>query len=273
MKIYNVRLGKAMNSSSTHSLIFLDQLAGKATDNRVGDKEFGWDFFTAASKEAKTDYLAMTIYANLNRIYPHDVAFAVTKEIFGFELEQDSYGVSGYVDHQSEIALPRNWDEKNLNKQFIEEFQAYLIENEDLVILGGNDNTDSVHPLEPKGKDASLGMPLEGNAGLVARKDEEHGYWTLFNRNNGAKIRFSFERNAEVPDKASAPELVDLKITDFCPFNCEFCYMDSTLRGKHAPKQELDGVINQLSRMKVFEVALGGGGGQCDPIDALFRPS
>lgn len=254
MKIHNVRLGLAMNSSSTHSLIFLDDLVN---DKGVGSREFGWDFFTASSKEAKKDYVALTVYTNLCRVYPSDVAFAVTKEIFGYDLEQDRYGVSGYVDHQSEIALPRTWDEKNLNQEFIEDFEAYILQD-NLVILGGNDNTEQVHPLAIAGTDASLGMPLEGNRGLVARKDEK-GFWTIFNRTNGAKIRFTFEKNATVPTKASAPELVDVKITDFCPYNCEYCYMDSTQRGRHAPMQEITGIIAQLKKMQVFEVALGGG--------------
>jgi organic radical activating enzyme len=259
MKIHNVRLGLAMNSSSTHSLIFLDELVngGRGLDKDVYDREFGWNFFTAASKEAKKDYVALTVYSNLARIYPNDIAFAVAKELFGYDLRLDEYGVSGYIDHQSVIALPRSWDEKSLNKEFIEDFQKYILQ-EKLVILGGNDNDESEHPLLAKGVDASQNMPLDGNRGLVARKDDS-GYWTLFNRNTGAKIRFSFERDAETPTKASAPELVDVKITDKCPFNCEYCYMDSTLQGKHAPMQELEKVIGQLSSMKVFEVALGGG--------------
>lgn len=254
MKIHNIRLGLAMNSSSTHSLIFLDELV---SDRDVGDREFGWNFFTAASEEAKKDYVALTVYSNLARIYPNDIAFAIVKELFGYDLEKDEYGVAGYVDHQSEIALPRSWDEKTLNKEFIEDFQKYILQD-NLVILGGNDNEDIEHPLFAKGIDASLNMPLEGNRGLVARKDES-GYWTLFNRNTGAKIRFSFEKDAKTPEKASSPELVDLCITSFCPFACDYCYMDSTLRGKHAPMQEIEKVIAQLSGMKVFEASLGGG--------------
>ena len=54
MRIHNVRLGFATNSSSTHSLIFLP----KAQDN-YNEGGFGWDNFTLASKEANLDFVAV----------------------------------------------------------------------------------------------------------------------------------------------------------------------------------------------------------------------
>ena len=50
MKIHNVRLGHATNSSSSHSIIF--DPVSKATDDY---DDFGWSFFTLASKEAKEE--------------------------------------------------------------------------------------------------------------------------------------------------------------------------------------------------------------------------
>lgn len=59
--------------------------------------------------------------------------------------------------------------------------------------------------------------------------------------------------------KSLVPELVDLKITDYCPFNCSFCYMGSTVKGKHADINHLYDVIYYLSQTGVFEIAIGGG--------------
>lgn len=52
---------------------------------------------------------------------------------------------------------------------------------------------------------------------------------------------------------------VDLKITDFCPFNCPFCYQGSTLKGKNADWGYLLEVFDFLNGQNVFEVVLGGG--------------
>lgn len=82
---------------------------------------------------------------------------------------------------------------------------------------------------------------------------------TLFSRRDGTKIRFAIGSY----EKASRPELVDLKITDYCSFGCAFCYQDSSLLGKHASTKNIEFVVDQLAKAKVFEVAIGGG----DPLE------
>lgn len=63
MKIKNIRYGFANNSSSAHSIVFLNDYIAK--DNEIGDS-FGWNFFTAASKKAKQEYLLATLFAQRN---------------------------------------------------------------------------------------------------------------------------------------------------------------------------------------------------------------
>ncbi len=63
--------------------------------------------------------------------------------------------------------------------------------------------------------------------------------------------------------KATKPELVDIKITDFCSAGCSWCYQASTLQGKHASMENIDFIIAELAKAKVFEVACGGG----DPLE------
>lgn len=77
----------------------------------------------------------------------------------------------------------------------------------------------------------------------------------LFDRRNGTKLRFAVGPY----EKAGKPELVDIKITDWCDVGCAFCYQDSTLLGKHASWENLERVVEELAKAKVFEVALGGG--------------
>lgn len=82
---------------------------------------------------------------------------------------------------------------------------------------------------------------------------------TFFSRKDGTKVRFAIGSYT----KASRPELVDIKITDYCSFGCSFCYQASTLQGKHASVENVDFMIKQLAKAKVFEVAIGGG----DPLE------
>lgn len=249
MKIHNVRLGFATNSSSTHSLIFLRG----AGDDDVGDAQFGWDFFTAASKDAKSDYLAITLRDNLRHFVSEDIADVVVNAWVGKKDLED-----GSVDHQSMMTLPRTWDEKGIDRAFFDDFSRFML-RDDIAILGGNDNTDEKHSLDD-GTSFELPLERDGGSSFVARKDGKSG-WTLFNRDTGAKIRLSFDapRDAVAPTKSSAPELVDLKITDFCESGCSYCYQGSTPAGKHASSSTIDSIAWTLSKMKVFEVAIGGG--------------
>ena len=220
MKIHNVRLGLANNSSSSHSLIFLK--GAKDLDDDVDHNEFGWSNFTAGSEEAKRSYLALTLDRSLRSITSPEMAEAIVNAWAGRDADPD-----GHVDHQSVYAMPLTWDEKGIDKQFFDEFKAFLLQ-ENLAILGGNDNDNTKHPLD-NGKSFTLDLLRDGSPnGMVARKDQTSNYWMIFNRNNGTKIRFSFDQKAKAPTKADFPELVDLKITDYCPFDCSYCLDGST---------------------------------------------
>lgn len=54
------------------------------------------------------------------------------------------------------------------------------------------------------------------------------------------------------------PETIDVKITDWCNFGCTFCYMDSTTKGKHAPKSLLNEIFLGLDEAP-YQIAYGGG--------------
>jgi hypothetical protein len=61
MKIENVRIGFASNSSSTHSLVIWPD----ATDYDWEEGEFGWGDFRCKSNEAKMLYLGTQLKENL----------------------------------------------------------------------------------------------------------------------------------------------------------------------------------------------------------------
>lgn len=275
MKIHNIRAGFATNSSSSHSVLIMP--GHKITDSPALDG-YGWDNFTLASQELKRSYLA----SQLGEALGYDSwtpgaegnaqALAVITEILG---PIDPSEVN-YVDHQSTWGIPFEWDGVSLHAQFVRELSGFL-DRDEVVVLGGNDNSDG-HPLEQKHEDRVWSYPFREERGPVARYDRDH--WTLFNRGSGAKTRLSFER-ADLPSAGedrfipSIPELVDLKITDYCPFGCSWCYQSSTRAGKHATMTSLRAIAKRLGDAEVFEVAIGGGEPTLHPkfvqILELFR--
>lgn len=253
MKILNVREGFACNSSSTHSIVLArDHHALRDT----ADGDYGWDTWVAASTRAKEEWLATTAFqtAVLDLEMNEGNAKALVRGIFGLSASHDY----GYVDHQSRISLPTTWDGKGLHLGFLQEFRDYLCNafGGALVVVGGNDNDDRSVPVAGEQIDFRRILPVEDGL-YVARKDPA-GYWVLFSRQKGDKIRIAFDHALEIDaQRAAAPELLDIKITDYCPYDCAYCYQGSTTRGGHATN--LDALARAVAAAEVFEVAIGGG--------------
>jgi pyruvate-formate lyase-activating enzyme len=274
MKIHNVRMGLATNSSSTHSLILMSPKEfAKVNTDEYGD--FGWSYFTAADKVSKENYLGYILHDNLRRAVGDELAWVIVnglfphRENFASQLKNGGYG----VDHQSVFTLPTDWEGKGIDVEFFKALRDYIVQNP-IAICGGNDNGDGPegHPLWHQGTPVDIGVDDIWSA--VARNDGDH--WVLFNRQNGAKVRLSFDGTKEVT-KAKTPELVDIKITDYCPFGCTYCYQASTTEGKHSDTSDIRGLLYLLQDMKVFEVAIGGGEPTLHPdfiqILTMFRES
>lgn len=264
MKITNIRFGFATNSSSSHSLIFLPE-GVQVKDKDVMDGEFGWNFWTAASKQAKSLWLATLLKENLT--LPDYIQEMVVGNLTGRIPSEDSY-----IDHQSVYDLPKQFGTDVPDREFFEDLQIFIL-RDDVVLLGGNDNLDideEGHPLASKYPSFKLPIPEDTRSKLVCRKD--NNVWTVFNQNNGTKIRFSFDNindkiSANKIVKPSAPELIDLKITNKCPYGCEFCYQDSMPDGKELTEKYLPyGLARDLAELKVFEVALSGGESTLSPL-------
>lgn len=78
-----------------------------------------------------------------------------------------------------------------------------------------------------------------------------NGNYTVEIYDDGTKIRETEEESFD----ASFPENIDLKITNYCENNCNFCYESSSIEGKHA---DLD--VEFFKTLKPYtELAIGGG--------------
>ena len=259
MKIFNVRFGFATNSSSAHSIVVLnDSLISSGVD--VGDGEFGWEYFILSNEENKRQYFGQVVKYNMMCLYnlsTNDAAI-IASDWAGTKVNPD-----GYIDHQSQIILPVEYEyhnEKHIIRKYAEQFLEYLLQD-NVVICGGNDNDDN--------RDQRLNcLPIKnifnqyisyGKTGdVVGRYDESGKFWTLFNKSNGTKIRMSFYQDS-VADNSDKPELVDVKITSYCDKGCSFCYQSSTKTGAAADVNFISNVADKLNKLGVFEVALGGG--------------
>ncbi|MFH1126707.1 MAG: radical SAM protein [archaeon] len=73
--------------------------------------------------------------------------------------------------------------------------------------------------------------------------------------------------NETIEGCLSAPEVVHLSVTGRCNLDCEFCYAQKN--EKDMTTKEITSLIDELSEMKVFQVAIGGG----EPLlrDDIYR--
>lgn len=230
MKIHNVRLGFATNSSSSHSVLILPH--GMHVPGSHDDGDFGWDMFVCADEDSKARYLA----SQRNR-------------------GQGADGI-GYVDHQSV------WDAEGMRisnrlglSESTADIMARLFQSDRVVVLGGNDNGDESREREEEyERDGAISL----GTGAWSHLADPKGHHVLFDRSSGNRVRFSLD-GSEAPTKGTWPELVDVKITDFCPYGCSYCYQGSTTEGRHAPLSMLKQLAQRFRESGVFEVALGGG--------------
>ena len=265
MIISSVRLGHATSSSSTHSILLNSKSPARLSAN--GEFQYGWDWFHIRDREGKAKYLAALIFSVLDREMAPEHAAIIARELTGYNPLNDRIFPGGdafdppvsYVDHQSVTSFPLAFDQKYYDPQFMAEFVECIRDDPRISIRGGNDNAEE-HENWVEG-DPHLVDALERDRGkerIYCRKDGS--WWVLFNRDTGAKIRLSFAKNPSPYLKASAPELVDVKITNYCDRGgCRFCYQDSGRAGQHADPELLSSIAYACKEKKVFEVVLGGG--------------
>jgi len=267
MRISSIRLGFANNSSSSHSIL----IRAQESHHHAGDGEFGWDDFRQNTPEEKAHYVAtqlkMAISDRCSGL-PDRAICAVVKAIFGLDC-----GDEDYVDHQSAWTFPAKFDtwgrEEWLDEEFAEALRDFIVRTPEISIMGGNDNEKTELP--PHEREISL--PTDGirSDWRSVCRNEGDGWWTIFDRNGGTKVRLCLSVETKPEPAFKTPHLVDLKITNKCDRGCRFCYQSSTPEGVHAPfgwefgEKEgfkgvpIDDICRALSKARVFEVALGGG--------------
>lgn len=261
MRLHNIRYGFATNSSSSHSVV----LAPGLSDHGEGGLDFGWQDFILASPEAKRRY--MFVAAKIHHEKSMSLAEAVVLARAAFPVsasdaqEASSDRFNAYIDHQSEPSFPEPRVKKLGMMPLWTFLDREIVQNQKIAILGGNDNQDNEEwkPAAAQcAPESAVYKDIIEASGCVYSIDPVSGHLTLFNRTTGKKVRVLPEK-AGPPAFSVAPELVDIKITDYCPVGCSYCYQGSTKAGRHASLKEIRGFAAYIGAMGVFEVAIGGG--------------
>lgn len=244
MRIENFRAGYATNSSSSHSVVIIPDTMAAGSGGSV--YAYGWDNFVLTTPTAKIRYLTAQLIAGLDDENAERLRAFIGRS-FPEVADQFEGDHDIYVDHQSQWARPRG---------FSEAYTKFLIEqilSPNVVILGGNDNGDEQE------WEGSVPHEMFDRLTRYGTKIKTDGpYAIVFEPETGNKVRLAPD-DAPAYTKASTPELVDLKITDFCGAGCAMCYQSSTTHGKHAPLSTALDYVDRLHDMGVFEIAIGGG--------------
>lgn len=236
LRCTSIRKGFACNSSSSHYCVIFSDQAYPQVYPRTANGSYGWDDFVLKDEEVLDYFNAMFSDPDLST--------------------DDSY-----VDHQSRYYL---FNDEDFKSRFLQEVS--LIKN--IVVFGGNDNTsrtafDLYSHLPHVGLTESIGIlgwllsKLDTDCTIRWLKISPDEY--TFINHIGDKYRFSFKGEDYEIKHSPVPELVDLKITDYCKFGCKYCYQGSTAAGDHAPLEQIKDILVELSNLGTLEVALGGG--------------
>jgi organic radical activating enzyme len=262
MKIDSIRYRAfATNSSSVHTPIIVTN--GTPEDCMVNECEFGWQAFIASSEEARRKYIGTALSDQLST-KDFELRKTIVQRWAGVEIED------GYIDHQSMPVIPCRFGTTTPHRDYFINLLKWFTQK-GLVIIGGNDNLSEDDPNEAwlaiddikkthNGRIVKFPYPKDQSAkgGRIICRFDRKGFYTLFDRFYGTKIRMSF-RDAINMEKSTYPELVDLKITDRCSKGCSYCYQASVPNGSRASYGDICSIIKALAELEVFELAIGGG--------------
>lgn len=102
--------------------------------------------------------------------------------------------------------------------------------------------------------------------GTLVRSYENGDLHNIIRRKKGAsreEYNDAVKRRGGAPRRFSeafspVPETIDVQITNRCGFGCEYCYMDSTPKAEHGPKDLVKTIIEGFDQPP-YQMAIGGG--------------
>lgn len=275
----NFRRGLATNSSSTHSVIYRNE-NDVFEDLNIFELNYydRCDNTIAATRDAKIKYVLANIFHNdrlteiLSHYYPEMKQYFPLIKKRMEKNGKDYYEAFGMYSRGSLY-----FDDMDLGLETSIDYIRNIIENPEIVIIGGSDEDDWVYDKEdghvhyPTPEDVCSDR-LDFHDNYITKNGN---YYMAFGHMNypdedcekiryteNGRIRFmTYANENPIPEM---PELVDLKITNKCSNGCKFCFADSTPKGKHADIKFLKKIIDQFgthgkTNYYRTEFSIGGG--------------
>lgn len=281
MKVLFFRETSASNSSDDHRIVML-----KSKGHDI-EPEYPWSYgredFFLASKKQKQRYLQIIlgkafyqmqgdldmpeVVARYKKFYEENKFKEILGKVHvnkGHLLQM--FDLVGDVGHQS--SPPPVYDfydagtfygDFHLCVDFYKEMFKDIL-RDDVAIEGGTDDCD--HRVVYSCVDYSKPYRMYYdwlrncyNARVYARKDSS-GIWVLSSKNNGV---FLLRFDDKPMEPLQIPYLVDLNVTEWCNYNCSFCYRGCTEKGKTVDPDLCSKIIANLTRSGVAELVLGSG--------------
>jgi hypothetical protein len=266
-----VRIGHATNSSSSHSIVLCRRDASQdAPSIAPRDHEYGWGWFRLSKAEEKADYLSVMLadqVADGARVmHPLDYDDPLANEARDLpgrigrrysELTFRRPCPDGSVDHQSAFSFPL--DRPHRPDMAFARWFADQVADPRVAILGGNDNEEAPSGFSPANALAfAAQLPHDEYRSPMSVLDRGT-HWLLFRPEDGRRLRIAKQLGQTIKT-STHPELVDIKVTDWCDIGCSYCYQDSTRAGGHADDRYVVlRLADLVTRLGVREVAIGGG--------------
>lgn len=276
MFLHSIRPWFGVNSSSDHILVQSPELPSmpEGPDDEGSEYGFGWRNGLVTAYHRKIAYVFLQLYHSM---LPHvgsylSRLFACKMTGIG-DIKADEIIKEGYIDHASHWDLPFSPVDGVIDPLLAEKLVNLML-REDIGIFCASDNEDRN---VPSGLIRRLTVPFSKDQGdeayygvasryrrpcWVSRYDEQSDTFTVFDTQTGTRTRFRISDNGfdSVDNiKPATPEFVDIKITDYCTNNCQYCYQDSGKDGRHASHDLVYSAALLLKDLHVLEVSLGGG--------------
>lgn len=281
MKVLFLRETSASNSSDDHRIVLL-----KSKGHDL-EPEYPWcygreDFFLA-SKKQKQRYLQILLGQAFQQILEVGDKSYVTARYKEFYKENNfeeilgkvhvnkehwlqTFDLVGTVGHQSSIppvydffSSGSYWVEHKLCVDFYKEMFKDIL-RDDIAIEGGTDDCDerTVYSCVDYSKSYSMYYDWLRNtySGKVYARKDDSGVWILSSKNKGIFV-LRFDDKPIGP--LQIPYLVDLNVTEWCDYNCSFCYRGCTDKGKTIDPKLCKQLVPKLVQCGVMELVLGSG--------------
>jgi len=248
MNITSIRLGRATNSSSAHSIVLHAMNEPRVDRLRSDSISHAQSSYGRNNLILRTAYdkAVLFLWANGLQNSSNHEALAVHAMLSRLGLERAIEDAKTF-EPDMEMSVPsRIKVPKGLDMTLAEWFEFLL--SDAVTYVAYDDNNEADHTLLERD---GVVLDLDYVSHWKRDGDAVIGY----SKHNGTKFRAS----PTTYEKSLTPELVDVKITDFCNYGCKFCYQGSTQEGMHAPLERIEEIFDDLAAMGTFEIAIGGG--------------